>query len=125
MLILRTKENEYNITYANGEYYIKDRFATSLVDGDAFVDGNELSFTFDLLDSGDRLENLSGSAIEVIFDLIGSGISYPFYDLAEGNITDVPADTGSDSSSNTPGFEMIAVLVAIAIAFIILRRKKL
>ena len=119
-LILRTNQNEYNITYVNGDYLIKDIYATSLLDGDVMVDGNELSVTFDLLDSGDRLENLSGTTMELV------GVeAVLFSDLAEGDCTDTPADTGSDSSSNTPGFEMIAVLVAIAIAFIILRRKKL
>ena len=120
VLFLRTKENEYNLTYLNGEFFIQDLYATDFVDGDVFVDGNELTFTFDLLDSGDRLVNLSASSAEI------TEFYYPVYeDYVEGDCTDTPADTGSGSSSNTPGFEMIAVLVAIAMAFIILRRKKL
>ena len=119
-LILKTKENEYNLSYVNEEYIIKDLYSTELVQGDVDVDGNDLTFSFDLIDSGDRLVNLSATAME----LVGMLEMVVYSDSVEGDCVDAAASGSGGDSSKTPGFEMIAVIVAIAIAFIILRRKK-
>jgi len=113
---LKTEDNIYNISYVNEEYLIKDLYSTGDVQGNVDVDGNDLTVTFDLLDSGDRLVNLS---------VITGEFSDPELNLDEvaGDCVDAAA-SGSSSSSKTPGFEMITLLVAIAIAFIVLRRKK-
>lgn len=116
--ILQTKENEYNISYVNGEHLIKDLYSTDLVQGSANVNGNDLTISFDLLDSGDRLVNLTADAMELV-ELLETHI-----DEIAGDCVDVAASGSSGSSSKTPGFEIIAVIAAIAIAFIILRRKK-
>ena len=117
--ILKTKENEYNISYVNEEYIIKDTYSTGEVQGNVDVDGNELTVSFDLLDSGDRLVNLTVAAIEII-----EMLSPVYTDDASIDCIDAAASGSSGSSSKTPGFEMIALLAALAIAFIILRRKK-
>lgn len=117
--MLKTKKNEYNISYVNEEYIIKDLYSTGEVQGDVDVDGNELTISFDLIDSGDRLVNLTVAAMELI-ELVA-----PVYsDDASIDCIDAAASGGSSGSSDTPGFEMITVIAALAIAFIVLRRKK-
>ena len=115
-LILKTKENNYNISYVNEEHLIKDLYSTNEVQGDVDVDGNELTITFDLIDSGDRLVNLSTITVDY-------SETESYLDEVVGDCVDAAASSGS-SGSNTPGFEMIVVIAAIAIALIVLRRKK-
>jgi len=116
--LVETVENLYEIFYVNEEFLITDSYSTELVPGDFDVDGSDLTITFDLIDEGDKIANLSVDTMEFT-----ETTAYADNLLGEAeSITKETTDTNDDKGS--PGFEMIAVITAIAIAFIILRRKK-
>jgi len=117
IFLLETNDNYYSIVYVNEEILISDDYSVETIPPLSFsVNGATLSISFDLVDSGDRLANLS-AAIQKSID------STTYDDDVYGECIDGSSSSGG-SSSNTPGFEMIAVIAAIAISLIILRRKK-
>jgi len=113
---VETVENLYDIFYVNQEFLIKDQYSPELTPGDFDVDGSELTITFDLIDEGDQIANLSTDTMEIT-----ETTSYA--DDLFGEAEDLTKKATS-TDNGSPGFEMIAVIAAIAIAFIILRRKK-
>ncbi len=136
-----TSLSGYVAQYQNGTgYVLKD---TTIIDSEVLVSqGNTIIFTFtrsDLTGIGE----IWGSAMENSEDYSQGWLDYapnsfsPYYSGDDDDDTgDDDDDTGDDDDDDTdgdgnggngggiPGFEAIAVIAAIAVALIILRRKK-
>ena len=131
----------YTAQYNNGTgFVLKDM--GDMVDSDFLVSqGNTIIVTFTLSDSTE-VETLVGYAMESSEGYVDAWADYapssfsPWYSEDDDDEPidddDEPIDDGDDTAGDgdgdkgggTPGFEAVAVIVALAIIFIILRRKK-
>lgn len=116
-LSVETQENFYGIFYVNQEFLIKDLYSTDLIPGEIDVDGSDLTVSFELIDEGDIILNLSADTMDFTQTM-------SYMDDLLGEAESIQEEEPADEPKGSPGFEMIGVLAAIAIAFIIIRRKK-
>lgn len=128
----------YTMSYTNGVgIVLKDM--TNFVDSEVSVSqGNTIIATFTLSEGESTdFEVFWGYNMEIDeefgerwFDYAPNSYS-PYYngddddDVEPDENDDTSGDSNGEKGGGTPGFEAIAVIVALAIAFIILRRKKL
>jgi len=110
--------SSYTAYYADGEsYYIGDGEVNQLVNS---VSGNTFTATFEI-DNPGATYTVYGHIIE--YKEVGDDLGEMWQDYAPN--TYAPWYTSGDGKGGgTPGFEIIAVIAALAIALIILRRKK-
>jgi hypothetical protein len=148
---VNTSDATYQLYWMNGSSFsmgINTAGGTEFdMNPDITVSGNSISCTFNLVGTDDTSDEFWGTAME--YTEFGStnqewwgdwipGTYAPFQgqggeedDEGEGDgngDTNGEGDTNGDGSGNgssgTPGFELVAVLTAIAISLIILRRRK-
>jgi hypothetical protein len=136
-------EVTYFYTYANGEVFgMASNSETTLFDMEAevTVSGDTLTIEFDSV--GEGIANLEFYGHAHIWTETGGESGESWWDYAPdtyfgGDISDDDTggdDTGGDGDGDedggtppptgTPGFETLAVIAALGVAFIILRRKK-
>jgi len=140
------EEASYVFTYVNGEVFgIATTGESGSFDASASVSGNTLTVELDSINiaNGDGalygyasiwLEGADDSG-EVWMDYAPGEYS-PWYGVGDDTGGDVTGgddtggddtggdDTGTDAPTGTPGFETLAVIAALGIAFIVLKRKK-
>jgi len=132
--MLYTSDSDYSLTWINNECIA---FGTDTVDGsqmdydpEIMVSENTISATFDVVGTFSTGVELVGSAFE--YTSVGDTnvewwadwapeTSSPYWEEDDG---DGDGDGTTTPPSGTPGFETIAFIGAIAVALIILRKRK-
>jgi len=115
---LFTIENQYTIIFVNQEILIVDYYSEGLIDGDFEVNGDDLAVSFELIDDGDRLGNVSVMTTE----LMGlEGASYD--DELFGECTDTEPvnnddeeDEDDDDNSGTGVIVLVVVIALLVVA---------
>jgi len=120
---IETKDNIYNINYVNKEILVYDEYSVGLLDGNYDVDGSDLTVSFELLDDGDKLSNITVSTSETKgVDLISEEIGEEYYDSASGECNDEGSNNDNDkkNDNNGNGTSNAAILLLLVIVILII-----
>jgi PGF-CTERM protein len=138
LLFYNTTDATYTFTYTNGQGIAMGLGlggGFNISTGEFIASGNTLTATIDLLGEG-TVDAFWGYAAE--YTTLGDtqtgewwgdwipGTFAPWYTDGDGDVNGNGDEDGGNGtpSDGTPGFEALAVIAALAVAFVILRRRK-
>ena len=119
--ILETEKNEYNVAYINEELIIADFFSSDEVSGNFNVDGSDLTISFNLIDEGDKLGNLSANTMKIagLLSFYMDEASGICIDSSSGSSGDTSGSSDEESKGISSGMLFLILIIVVIVAGII------